>query len=281
MSSLPSLSLPASQSITYGGVQIWDEGTVEDFQRFGRSTAVRTIVCTWQNRITLINTIMGAGGINAASQYFYNPDTPYPDAPFLLFIDKIHCEGITGPNGPVVDPNGMVGYDLARLKLTYSSLPYDYDNLNVTSLDYATEEIVLDPTQSTFYWNGNTSTPVPAGMFPSLRVAIVTLTITQYNQVEVPAPTVMSLAGNVNSSAIMGCGTGTLRFDGCKSVRRLSMAGIANYDCTFQFTYNPQGWNNKYLAGTGWTPIADASNKPPFTLADLTPLGVLNPTGAL
>jgi len=150
MSSLPSLSLPASQSITYGGVQIWDEGTVEDFQRFGRSTAVRTIVCTWQNRITLINTIMGAGGINAASQYFYNPDTPYPDAPFLLFIDKIHCEGITGPNGPVVDPNGMVGYDLARLKLTYSSLPYDYDNLNVTSLDYATASPAApQPDQST------------------------------------------------------------------------------------------------------------------------------------
>jgi hypothetical protein len=102
------MALDSTTAITFLGVQAWDEGTEENFVRTGNSTAVRTMLCAWEDRITIIDLIRG-GGSEIGSVYVYTPSVVYPDAPFLPF-DSIHVEGLPGEDGLTVGPNGMVGY---------------------------------------------------------------------------------------------------------------------------------------------------------------------------
>lgn len=190
-----------SERINLGGVLVWDEGTKESYRKFGTSKAVRTVLCYWNQRNTLINALFGFGGINVTEQQQYQPDTPYPDAPSLLFVSEMDTIGIAGPGGLTTDGLGLVAYKYARVQITYSSLPYNQNNLNVVSLDFGVKEISI-PGQVFKY--KDTGNAVPAEAFPALRVVTVTITIQQFNQPVLPMSVVTSVAGYVNASDFLG-----------------------------------------------------------------------------
>ena len=110
------MPLDPSTSIQMYGVNVWDEGTQEDFVRLGASSATRTTLCAWTDRITIINNIRGGGEILTGGMYYYSLSQAYPDAPFLVF-DSIRVEGIAGDTGLNVGPNGLVGYKYARIRI--------------------------------------------------------------------------------------------------------------------------------------------------------------------
>lgn len=136
------MALDSTTAITFLGVQAWDEGTEENFVRTGNSTAVCTMLCAWEDRVTIVDLIRG-GGVEVGAYYYYTPSQVYPDAPFLPF-DSIHIEGLPGEDGLNVGPNGLVGYKYARLRITYKSLDYfEGVTTGTMSLDYATHTVAL------------------------------------------------------------------------------------------------------------------------------------------
>jgi hypothetical protein len=271
------MALDSTTAITFLGVQVWDEGTEENFVRTGNSTAVRTMLCAWEDRVPIINQIRG-GGIQVGAFYYYTTSQVYPDAPFLPF-DSIHVEGLPGENGLTVGPNGLVGYKYARLRITYKSLDYiEGVTTGTMSLDYATHTVSLPRSAPTYQFPDGT--PLAPQDSPPLRVGIVTIVQTRKNLASLPSGIVQSLAGCVNSSAILGGAPGTVLFDGAHADRRLTTVGAENWDMTYKFLYLASGWNNilqptAKMSGTAGTfqqvaRISDGS--PLYKLSDLSPL---------
>jgi len=273
------MALDSTTAITFFGVQAWDEGTEENFVRIGNSTAVRTMLCAWEDRITVIEQVRG-GGTEVGSVYYYTPLGAYPDAPFLAF-DSIHVEGLPGEDGLTVGPNGMVGYKYARLRITYKSLDY-FDGLTTgtTSLDFATQVVGLPRSAPTYQFPDGT--PLSPQDSPPLRVGIVTIVQTRKNLAELPTALVQGLAGCVNSIAFLGGNQGTVLFDGAHADRRLTTLGAENWDMTYKFLYLPTGWNNllqpssivstSTSVGTFQQVTRISNGSTLYPTADLTPL---------
>jgi len=273
------MALDSTTAITFLGVQVWDEGTEENFVRTGNSSAVRTMLCAWTDRISIINQIRG-GGVEVGTYYVYTPSVVYPDAPFLPF-DSIHVEGLPGENGLTVGPNGLVGYKYARLRITYKSLDYFDGVTNGTmSLDFATQVVGLPRSAPTYQFPDGT--PLAPQDSPPLRVGIVTIVQTRKNLAVIPTALVQGLAGCVNSSPFLGGDTATVLFDGCHADRRLTTTGAENWDMTYKFLYLPAGWNNilqpsskvsgSTAVGTFQKVTRIAGGNTLYTVADLSPL---------
>jgi len=235
------MALDSTTTITFLGVQVWDEGTEEHFVRTGNSSAVRTMLCAWEDRVTIINQIRG-GGEEVGGYYFYTPSVVYPDATFLPF-DSVHVEGLPGENGLSVGPNGLVAYKYARLRITYKSLDYFDGVTNGTmSLDFATQTIGLPRSVPTYQFPDGT--PLAPQDSPPIRVGIVTIVQTRKNLAALPTSLVQSLAGCVNLISFLGGSAGTVLFDGAHADRRLTTLGAENWDMTYKFLYLASGWNN-------------------------------------
>jgi hypothetical protein len=235
------MPLDSSTAITFLGIQVWDEGTEENFVRTGNSMAIRTMLCAWEDRVAIINQIRGGGEI-IGSVYIYTPSQVYPDAISLPF-DSIHVEGIAGEEGLSVGPNGMVAYKYARLRITYKSLDYfDGVTTGTMSLDFATQIVGLPKSSPTFQFPDGT--PLSPQDSPPLRVGIVTIVQTRKNLANLPTAQVQGLAGCVNSAAFLDGNPGTVLFDGAHADRRLTTTGAENWDMTYKFLYLPTGWNN-------------------------------------
>jgi hypothetical protein len=273
------MPLDSTTSITFLGVQVWDEGTEENFVRTGKSTAVRTMLCAWGDRIAIINQIRG-GGEEIGSLYLYTPSATYPDAPALPF-DAIHVEGLPGENGLSVGPNGMVAYKYARLRITYKALDYfDGVTTGTMSLDFATHTIALPRSAPTYQFPDGT--PLSPQDSPPMRVGIVTIVQTRKNLAVLPTTMVQSLAGCVNSATFLNGAPGTILFDGAHADRRLTTTGDENWDMTYKFLYLPTGWNKLLQAsskvsgsgavGTFQQVTRIATGDTLYPTADLTPL---------
>jgi hypothetical protein len=273
------MALDSTTAITFLGIQAWDEGTEENFVRTGNSSAVRTMLCAWEDRISIINQIRG-GGEEIGSFYYYTVSQDYPDAPFLAF-DSIHVEGLPGEDGLTVGPNGLVGYKYARLRITYKSLDYfEGVTTGTMSLDFATQVVGLPRSTPTYQFPDGT--PLLPQDSPPLRVGIVTIVQTRKNLAELPTSLVQSLAGCVNSVTFLDGAPGTVLFDGGHADRRLTTVGAENWDMTYKFLYLPSGWNNilqpysktsrSTAVGTLQQVTRISGGQTLYTLADLTPL---------
>ena len=134
------MSLDSTTAITISGVRCWDRGTEEHFERLGYSHAIRSVLCAWGDRLTLVNALRGGAGV-ASGVYYYNLAAGYPDATFLAF-DSVTISGVAGETGLGVGPNGQVAYKYARLAIKYQTLDYLEGTATGTlSLDYSTEVI--------------------------------------------------------------------------------------------------------------------------------------------
>jgi hypothetical protein len=234
------MPLDSSTAITFLGVNVWDEGTEEHFVRVGNSTATRTLLCAWEDRVTIINQIRGGASI-IGGYYYYTDSQVYPDAPFLPF-DSIHVEGIAGDGGLSVGPNGMVAYKYARIHIVYKTLDYiEGVTTGTLSLDYATQFVSLPQSASTYQFaDGTALSPQDS---PPLRRGIVSMVQTRKNLADLPSALVQSVCGCVNSVEFLGGAPGTVLFDGGHADRRLTMTGDENWDMTYKFLYDPIGWN--------------------------------------
>ena len=275
--------LDSTTQISLAGVQVWDEDTKESYRHFSKSSAIRTVLCNWSDRGSLVNNLGGFAGYNAQHIYQYFLPSTYPQAPTLLFYNGVDIEGV---GVRTTDTFGMVGYKYARAKIHYESLPFNPANNNGAQLqvDYSVEDIILpQPAAATLGDDGSiqvngsslwkfktTGNSVNAAQIPTKKLITVTLNSLTFNLLSIPLSNLMQYAGAVNSAPFLGAAEGQVRFLGAKSSRRPNYANIESWDLTKPFVYNSIGWQNVYNPQTGlFETIVDQNGNPPFDEMDL------------
>jgi hypothetical protein len=229
--------MPLSDQFTVSlvGVNVWDEGPQESWRGYGKSSAIWTVLCHWNDRIKLVNGLAGSFGINAGNIYDAVYSASYPAAPGLLFFESIEIVGVMGgglgtsplttSNGiaPIIDGN-MAQWRYARCRITFSTLPFvlGTGQTGEWSCDFSGHEISLpqvDALPSTGFngvsssslspgfmwaWNGGplNNLYLDPSQFPSLSIPIVTMTYNQYNNSQVPFVAICNSINTVNSTQI-------------------------------------------------------------------------------
>jgi hypothetical protein len=267
------MGLDATTAITLFGIQVWDEGTKETFVRSTASSATRTLVCAWSDRVNLINALRGSVVQESPTMIQYAPPASYPDAPWL-FVDTVDVEGIAGESGLSVGPNGLVAYKYARIRVLYKSLTYqEGSETGVLSLDFGAEWINLSSVTASLKFSDGPGGDVTTDLNPALRITAIAFRQTRNNLPAIPINTIIAASNSVNLNAFQGAQPGTVKFDGASSQRRLFSNGSPGWDMTYAFTYRSVGWNVAYDPVNGWRPVAfKASGQAPFSSFDYNQL---------
>jgi hypothetical protein len=225
----------------------------------GHFTAIRRLMCAWDDRQTLRKEIL-----------------TYPDS---LYPDTYRPEGLTGvaikaridPHpGRItgVDSGTLASYDYAVLTVTYASLLMEYygqpDKLFMRERMQPTTEFLTDGTHYLFWDDG---TRLPDDQCPQRLYRSFDLVRTYYQIPIVPAA-VMSLVGCCNSDVVPAPFLGlsfpaqTLLWQPCTTNRTLMASGNAAWNATFRLSYRPNGWNKFWNPGANkWSFLYLDANK--------------------
>jgi hypothetical protein len=194
----------------------------------------------------------------------------------------------------------IVGYDYAECEVKYASLPYVEGQPGEWGIDFSMTELSLSNnttgsnasssqtmglSANVWQWNGgpNNGQVIDNSQYPSLPIPTVQLTFSQYNAAAIPFPTILSLIGLVNTlplniasvpasgvAPIFSAPAQTLMFAGGRSQRRLNQLGNPTWDITYNFQYNPFGWNSIINPTDGlFHPIKNNAGYTPFLLDGL------------
>lgn len=282
----------SNSSVFLYGVNLWDEDVEENYVTFGKSSAVRTVTCLWNDRTTMINNLGGFSGFNLINQFYYQPAVSFPAAPGLMYFSSVKTMGI-GVRSQTAYQGGqnMVGYQWCRAKILYESLPWPPQAPGMLSIDYSVESVAmpaptnatLDPATGAYMatatvplWKfATTHNFVNAAQIPSRQVVLVNLTWQIFNQLSLPTATLQAYAGSVNNATFLGAAAGQVMFAGAKTNRRMNTQGVEAWDITYPFLYNSvtAGWNGVYNPNTGnFEKIVDQNGNPPFTEMNLSTL---------
>ena len=254
------------------GKDFWDEDCEEHFLPDRRSTATRTITCDWNDRIDIIAALSGGTtrqGIIETNQ----PAVAYPDAPWLV-VKGCHPQGVGVRK---VGPNGMVGYDFARIRIEYGQDEKDLgqtQDLGALSLDIGSE--VISPPregESTFKWKSDNE-PVPPAATPSLSVTLTTFERVRRNVAQLPVPLILSLVDHLNDATFEGSPGGHIIFRGARPFRKITNLGLQNWDVSLIFVHRSVPWNYFLRPSTGQFEevVYKANGKPFFESGNLAAL---------
>ncbi len=255
------------------GVNAWLEGTKENFANNRASVCVRKITTAWNDRIALINGLMGIGTTNTGAVVQYAYPATYPAAPWL-YVDGIEVDG----EGILSTGAEMEEYEWARMQVTYKVPEQLYGvESGVQSLEYGDEILTFPTDQNAFNWDGGplAGKPVEAAIIPSITITLITYTYMRKFQPMIPVDLITSCTDHTNSDSLLGGDAGTVLYKGAQTTRRILMTGTENWDITHKFIYRSVGWNSFLLPGSGFFPIVRIDNgQPPFPQTDLS--GLLN-----
>lgn len=260
------------------GIRFWDMGTRESFKNFGRSVATRTILTLWNDRIKLINALFAQSGLNVSQQFQFIQAPSYPDAPKLLYFEQMDTEqtfgtpeGVSLPQPQLYEgPNGVVASPYATIKLIYASRPWDQNSWSVTNMDFGFEDLPLAPGTYQFSTTGNSADHAKS----TQRILTGTIEVTSFNQPIITTTTWLGLVNKTNSVACMGFDPGTLLLYPPKTHSRTAISGVTNWDQSWNFHWNPMGWNKAVNPLTGFFEAVKTVNgsNPPNPSADLNQL---------
>jgi hypothetical protein len=188
----------------------------------------------------------------------------------------------------------IVGFTYADVDLEYASQPYLEGQPGEWSIEFSMTELTLSnnttgtsssasgTAQSACVWKWaagpNNGQVLDNSQFPSLPIPTVTLSYQQFNAAAIPFLTICSIIGLVNSQTIQiatgsvagvqptfGFAAGSLLFAGGRSVRRMNQLGNPAWDITYNFQFNPFGWNNVLNPGNGtFYKITNSAGNTPF-----------------
>ena len=190
----------------------------------------------------------------------------------------------------------IVGYEYAQCEVGYASLPYVEGQPGEWAIDFSMTELSLSNNSAAsssssslggtlsipvWKWNAgpDNGTVLDNSQFPSLPIPTVNLSYTLYNQPLIPFGQILSLIGLVNTSTVMivsqvvqgvapefGLAAGCVMFAGGRSQRRtIPTGGNPTWDVTFNFQFNPYGWNNILDPTDGeFHQIVNAAGNTPF-----------------
>lgn len=263
-----------------------DEGHEEGQNERG-PFAVKPYFIQWSDRNQFYRDIRGVSQLIGGLKGIWSVGIPlrYPDAPQdNIYATGIRCKGVgqfTGSN--------PIAYTYAIVTVTFTPLTWDAagtdDPLFLNSvtqnaaenqaLQFATQEIDI----------GYESYPVPkmALRFNSddapvqgnrtLKMNVMTMTITYERLPYLPIGFIKSLIGTVNNVEFLDCAVGTIFFDGAKNSRQMSADGNIIQKLSLVFKYRPIPWNRMLRDDSlVWEIVQDRNNNTLYQGSDFTQL---------
>lgn len=261
------MPLDSSTEIRINGIQCWDEGREELFNRT-TSQVTRTIRCGWTDRAGLIGYLRGGANVIGVTTLYVNPQTA-PDYPFL-YVDQVTCVGQAGKNqGYSLDAtSNAINYPYAVLTVTYT--PITGLASGFISFDFG-KDVFTMPQSTLKFADGN---PVPSGV--PLILPTVAITQGRLNLGTLPIATILAAAASpLDSSGLYGTATGTLLFDGGRAIRKFTTAGNENWDVEYRFLCRPaRRWDYFYDVDGSLKQVKRNDGSPLFASSALSALFV-------
>jgi len=237
---------------------------------------VRTLLMDWADQPTFVQLLSG-GGFFLSGFYAYIPPNQVPGYPGLVY-DTVDVEGLGVAN---VDPNGVVGYQWARLKITYRQVNYPVGaNALTLNMQFGVDCRYVPNTTGAkiLVFPDGTSPTVPI----PFSICVAKISVTLYNCSQIPSANFQPVMGGtnypkcVNSNAMtikavqssggsyggaLSCAVGTLLFDGVNTVTRIKN-GTWNYDVTYAMSWRQIPWTCELVTDPSsanfatWQPLA-------------------------
>lgn len=254
------------------GINVYDEDVESTFGRKG-SSAIRTVVCDWNDQSTLINTVLG-GAVIVGGVITFLPPQPFPQAPWM-YATQTKITGIgTKSVNHYTSGLDMVGYEFARIAITYAPLDISGSGSSTETgaedLDFS-NEIYTMPTGS-LYYVGHTE-PIPDQAAPGVRLGNATFTKEIKSVPQLPTSVIISLLGTINNATFLGAPLGQMLYCGCHSNRRYTAVGASNWDLSHSLAFRTQRWDYAYdPIGQAWTQVVQATGLL-YQQTDFTRLG--------
>jgi hypothetical protein len=271
-SSVLDSSTRTSVNINGTTFNVWDESRSETFAHAGSSTQKAVWVCRslWPDRLAISSALLG-GSTNIAGTTIYENGWPYPDNPVWL-AQNIQTEG-DGMRVP--GPSGILDFQRAKLTVTFGIPEFSFGSpleIGDDELEFSTDSYNL-PTMSPVieYTDG---TACEQGMVRTIDIATIGYTRSRYNMAFLPLTAIRACINRANSAPIFGADVGTVIFKGGRSRRKVTPAGVRNWDLTFSFVEREVPWNNFVKPITGiFTPVRYVgTHDPVIKSADLNSL---------
>jgi hypothetical protein len=277
------MELDPADAITIAGYQAWDNDVDELWSPDG-SRADRIIDCAWDDRVGLILAMMG-GATQDGEVADYIAAVTYPDAPTLMRLRAVKPEGLGVRK---VGVNGMIGYEYARLRLTYETPPRgtaEEQEIGSVSLDIGSEILAVPQDVPTFKWGSDDEDVAPEAS-PAVQITTITMVKESLNQPKIPLAVIVSLLDHVHDGdfkldvdgeTVAGA---KVLYRGARTRRRFTTGGAKNYDIEHLLQVRSQDWN-KFLrptaGGFSWDTVKYKDGSELFPTGDLNKLFPRNP----
>jgi hypothetical protein len=230
-------------------------------------TAVRQLICAWDDRRALVEEILGDG-------YEFGGQNPvhYPGVSSVVAVrvqvEPLADDLVKQELAELTDgPNAYQGF--ARLTVNYELLvPADRANLPEIEpqtfltyrMDQSTETVTFAGEE--LYWPGNPEATFPSDAEGNLLLPVTIHRLTWHRAVNPPWSAIRTSSGTFNDAPFLGAAAGTLLFDGAVAEREFLR--ISDLD-TPEF-----GWRIEYFFRE--KPLATQSSQPLFATSDFSKL---------
>lgn len=254
-------NLDPAQAINIAGIQCWDEGTEEHFNRFGVGRAVRKIRCGWNNSAILINAIFQPGIPPTLTGSYVFPNS-YPRVPSWL-LSGVEIKGRAGTTGlgfltypdPVSGEIPLVAYAEAEMDFIYESQRFDATDSGELEADLDTEVIRPPGYSPSFSFMSNdtgATMTVPPEDTPGIRLIVLGFDyVLRYQTTQFLNAAIAAAQSPVNSTTTtlgragqsLSIPAGYLLYQGMRTRYSPVGTGANGWRVSHRFKYRSQPWN--------------------------------------
>lgn len=223
-----------------------------------RFRATRVLECAWDNRLTLMEQLLGAYSIDSSGRVFRVGDVyPHRSGVYVESIPRIEGYGQRAADG-----SGNSRWKKARLTVNYAQRSFnpDADSSGGSVSDLALFDETIDgsiqviavPADKKLFWADGT--PIRDADVPLRQESVMRWSVNWTEEIPV-ASNLLSLAGQTNTSSITSVSLGltfaaeTLYYQFPTIQRTVFESGTNLANVSVEFLYKPSGWNKFFQPG--------------------------------
>jgi hypothetical protein len=268
-------------TITVGGIdaEVWCDGYRMGNDILGGGPW-REILYTlpWNDAAPFMDKLLGVSRAGApGGSIFWMLPHAYPGNTNII-CHEVACEAL-GAARP--DPSKVVAFEKAIVSATYRVPKYDYAGTDAQNafgnqpVPWARDEMRgyahNYPIPASALVDKDDATQVPSKKF-DLLVPHIEYRRTRFQVPYLFVDTMAGLVGKVNSSAMWGRDTGTIRFDSWDTGREITTDGSTVQEYVLSLIWRPIDWNKELRDDKiQWDVMWDGTNYP-YPYSDLSPL---------
>ena len=240
--------MPSIEGISYTELNGSDIGS---FNNRGEGTIQREFDVDWADRWTFMGLMLGGPVLMPDNNWYIYPPQYYPRTPLIAKNSSYKGIGEPGISG------SDITYTKARIRITYGLAEFTIAEQEDPAIwmeesSVYKAEILQIPSYALKFSGTDEKITEPAGII----VITADITLVRYNVAYLDRAAVEAMCGKVNSATFLNYPAGTLLFMGFSPKRTINVYGWSSmYTVSVGIKYKPEGWNNFFRPGHGWTAV--------------------------